>query len=167
MISSVIANQKHPRFTMLLAGALLLCASPAALACEEEAGPELSALAIARQVKARQPSGVGSEVPADGKRVYVHMTFYNPEQDAQVDVHVLRNGKPFYSTTVNVGESQSWRTWIYLSASQSMIGDYEVRVFDAAHEYEMARETFTIESQTSYARRQAARALAQVTPPAK
>ena len=104
-------------------------------------------------------------LPADGKRVFVHMTFYNPEQSALVDVHVLRDGKRVYSTELDVGQSPSWRTWVHLTARKSMIGQYEVRVFDAAHEYEMARQSFTIESQASFAKRQAAKALAQVTQP--
>lgn len=133
---------------------LLLAALPTpASACEEVPVPHLSSLKIARRIVERAPVQTGKTAVADGRRVYVHMTFAHTGDAQPVRVLIKRNGKPYYVTTVKVGKSKAWHTWVYFKAHASNVGSYQVEVLDTVYQAELGKQAFEVVRATAVAKK--------------
>jgi hypothetical protein len=91
---------------------------------------EVTRFVFTRQVVDRQPQGEVQNVPLDGHRVYGFIEVLNRGAPRQLTMVWRQEGKQVARFSLDVGSSPRWRTWSYLRARKSMLGQWEVSVKD-------------------------------------
>ena len=88
------------------------------------------------------------EVSAAGQRIYAHIRVASQVSDNYVTMTWLRNGAEVISHRMNVGVSDAWRTWTYLTAKPMLKGRWSVKVYAASGDLLLEKSIDVVEAKS-------------------